>query len=283
MSVFDELTGRLERWEALDRVARPLTAAVGRIVEPWFVRNLLSGTAMGHPLHPILTDIPIGAWSMATLLDTVGRPGTEPAADLLVTTGVIAAIPTAAAGLNDWSDTQGPTNRLGLVHAVANTTALGLYAGSLIARRRGRRATGKALALAGLGALLSGGFLGGHLSYVKGVNVNHTAWHQGPADWTDVLPETELHPGQHRLVRTGGISVLLVRTGDRIDALDSLCSHMGGPLEHGQIDDGCVTCPWHGSTFRLTDGRIVRGPASTPQPSYETRIHQGRIQLRARP
>ncbi|MGQ1836865.1 Rieske 2Fe-2S domain-containing protein [Kocuria turfanensis] len=283
MGVLNDLTGRLERWEALDALARPLAAGVGRAVRPRPVRNLLGGSAVGHPLHPPLTDVPIGAWSMATLLDLAGGPAAEPAADLLIATGLAAAVPTAATGLHDWSDTQGAASRVGLVHAAANSTALGLYAASLLARRRGHRGTGKALALAGLGALSGGGFLGGHLSFAQGVNVNRTAWRRGPAEWTDVLAEAELGEGEARRVPAGRVSVLLVREGARIHALDSVCSHLGGPLERGGIADGCVECPWHGSVFRLADGGVVRGPASYPQPSYETRVQDGRIQLRARP
>jgi hypothetical protein len=115
---------------------------------------------------------------MSALLDAAGGPAAEGAADLLVAAGVVAAVPTAAAGLNDWSDTAGPPTRVGLVHATLNTTALSLYLASLVARARGRRRAGKALGLAGLGVLLGGADLGGHLSFGMGVNVNRTAWQQ---------------------------------------------------------------------------------------------------------
>lgn len=282
MKVLDDLVGRVERWKALDRVGRPAAAAVGRVVSPRPVRNLLSGTALGHPAHPLLTDLPIGAWSMATLLDLVGGRAAEPAADLLVVTGMATAVPTAATGLNDWSDTKGAARRVGQVHAASVNVGLALYTASFVSRRRGSRTTAKALGLAGLGAVMVGGFLGGHLSYGLGVNVNRTAWRRGPKDWTEVLGEAELAPGGHRLVQAGTVSVLLVRESDGITALDSVCSHMGGPLEEGTFADGCVTCPWHGSTFRLRDGGIVHGPASVPQPAYETRVQEGRIQVRAR-
>ncbi|MDI3331736.1 MAG: Rieske (2Fe-2S) protein [Micrococcus sp.] len=283
MRMIDDLVGGVERWRALDGIGRPVAAAVSRAVSPRPVRNLLSGTALGHPAHPVLTDLPIGAWSMAAVLDVVGGRAAEPAADLLVATGVAAAVPTAATGLNDWSDTKGAARRVGQVHAAANTIGLALYSASYAYRRRGRRTTGKALGLAGLGAVLAGGFLGGHLSYALGVNVNRTAWRRGPRDWTDVLDEAGLAPGGHRLVPAGDVSVLLVRDDGAITALDNVCSHMGGPLQEGTIADGCVTCPWHGSTFRLEDGSIVRGPASVPQPAYEARVQDGRIQVRARP
>jgi len=250
-------------------------------VRPRVVRNLLSGTDLGHPLHPVLTDVPIGAWVMSALLDAAGGPAAEGAADLLVAAGVVAAVPTAAAGLNDWSDTVGPEARVGLVHAALNTTAVSLYLASLVARARGRRRGGKVLGLAGLGVLTGSAYLGGHLSFGMGVDVNRTAWEQRPDQWTPVLADSELADGQHRRADAGGVPVLLYRTAGTVYALDSTCSHMGGPLEEGTISDGCIICPWHGSTFRFDDGTIVRGPASTPEPCYQTRIQDGRIEVRA--
>jgi nitrite reductase/ring-hydroxylating ferredoxin subunit len=219
---------------------------------------------------------------MATLLDAVGGPASEPAADTLVAVGIATAVPTAAAGLNDWSDTQGKSRRVGLVHAVVNGTALCLFSSSAVARASGNRSIGKTLGLAGFGVLMFGGFLGGHLTFSNAVNVNRTADRTGPRKWTPVLAESELADGEHRKVDAGKVSVLLYRSGTGILALDSMCSHMGGPLAEGTIADGCVTCPWHGSTFRLGDGHIVRGPATTPQPSYEARVNDGQVEVRRR-
>jgi nitrite reductase/ring-hydroxylating ferredoxin subunit len=229
----------------------------------------------------MLTDVPIGAWGMSALLDTVGGPSAERAADLLVTAGVLAAVPTAASGLNDWSDTYGPDTRVGLAHAALNTAALSLYAASLAARLRGNRAGGKVLGLTGFSVLLAGSYLGGHLTFVRGVNVNHTAWQEGPQDWTAVLADAGLPDGEHRKVDVDGVPVLLYRATGKVLALANTCSHMGGPLDEGTIADDCVTCPWHGSIFRFADGGIVRGPASSPQPRYEVRISGERIEVRA--
>jgi nitrite reductase/ring-hydroxylating ferredoxin subunit/uncharacterized membrane protein len=282
MRVLHEAARRVERMEALDRVAKPVAGAVGRAVRPRIVRNLLSGTNLGHPLHPMLTDLPIGAWTMATLLDAVGGAAAAPAADLLVGAGVVAAVPTAASGLNDWSDTHGAETRVGLVHAAANTTALSLYIASLVARLRGRRRPGRVLGQLGFAVLAAGGYLGGHLGYVRGVNVNHTAWHERPDEWTAVLPDSELAEGQSRAVDTAAGRILLARCAGQVLALDSVCTHAGGPLEEGVVADGYVTCPWHGSMFRLADGEIRRGPASTPEPGFETRVLGGQIEIRAR-
>jgi nitrite reductase/ring-hydroxylating ferredoxin subunit len=185
---------------------------------------------------------------------------------------VVAAVPTAAAGLNDWSDTAGPETRVGLVHAAVNTTALSLYLASVVAGARGRRRGGKALGLAGLGVLPGGGYLGGHLCFVLGVDVNRTAWEQRPSQWTPVLADTELADGELCRADAGGVPVLLYRTDGTVYAPASTCTHMGGPLQEDTISDGCVTCPWPGSTFRFADGSIVRSPASTPEPCYQMRI-----------
>lgn len=282
MNPLHALVDAIEHYNRLDGVASATSKAVGKAVQPRVVRNTLSGTSLGHPLHPVLTDFPIGAWTMATLLDAVGGRAAEPAADILVAAGIATAVPTAATGLNDWSDTQGKSRRVGLVHALANGTALCLFSSSAVARASGNRATGKLLGLAGFGALMFGGFLGGHLVFSKAVNINNTAGRTGPRQWTPVLAESELAEGDRRKVEAGSISVLLYRSGSRIQALDSVCSHMGGPLDEGTIADGCVTCPWHGSTFRLDDGHIVRGPATTPQPAFETRVNEGQIEVRRR-
>lgn len=276
-----ELVRRIERFTVLDKLTKPVAGLVSKAVRPRWVRNLLSGTKLGHPAHPLLTDLPIGAWSMSALLDTVGGASAEPAADLLIGTGILSAIPTAMTGLNDWSDTIGAETRVGAVHASANVTALGLYAASLIARRGGRRDRGKALGLAGFGVLMVGGYLGGHLSYARAVNVNHNAFEHRPQEWNPVLADAELGEGEHRRVTAGEAAVLLARDNGELYALANTCGHAGGPLDQGELLDGCVVCPWHASTFRLTDGSIVRGPASVPQPTYQTRVRDGKIEVRS--
>ncbi|HJT03295.1 MAG TPA: Rieske (2Fe-2S) protein [Pseudonocardiaceae bacterium] len=281
MAFAHALVRRIEGFTALDKVAKPLAGLVGKAVQPRAVRNLLSGTNLGHPAHPMLTDLPIGAWSMSALLDIFGGADAERAADLLVGAGILSAVPTAATGLNDWSDTIGGERRIGAVHATANVAALTLYLASLIARRGGARGTGKVLGLTGFGVMVVGAYLGGHLSFAKGVNVNHTFLEHRSQDWTTVLAEAELVEGELRRVSVGEAPVLLVRDDGQIYALANTCSHAGGPLDEGELADGCVICPWHASTFRLTDGHVVRGPATIPQPAYQTRVRDGKIEVRA--
>lgn len=280
MAVSTAMIKRIEGFAPTDRVARPLQRLASRLVAPTPVRNALSGTYVGHPLHPMLTDVPIGSWLAAALLDTVaGEPG-ERAADLLVSAGIAAALPTALSGLNDWSDTYGPDTRVGLAHAAGNVATLGLFASSLGLRLGGRRTAGRAVGYAGLVTLMGAAYLGGHLTFVRGINVNHTAFEERPSEWTDVAADTDVPEGKTVKVTAGGASVLLHRADGRLYALASTCSHLGGPLEEGSVSGGCVTCPWHGSIFRLADGRIVRGPASTPQPTYEARVAGGRVEVR---
>lgn len=275
------LIKRIEEFEGFDRIAQPLQQWAAKLVQPRPVRNALSGTNLGHPLHPMLTDVPIGTWLAAGVLDTVGGEAAAPAADLLVGVGIAAAVPTALSGLNDWSDTYGAETRLGFAHAAGNVAALGLFGASLVSRLAGKRSAGRALGYAGLATMTAGGYLGGHLSFVRGVNVNHTAFEERPSDWTDVAGDADIGEGASRKVHAAGATVLLHRRHGQLYALANTCSHLGGPLDEGKVDDGCVTCPWHGSVFRFDDGKIVRGPASTPQPTYETRIADGRIEVRA--
>jgi len=278
-------TERIGTIEAFDGVAKPTAAAVKRMIGRGFVKDTLSGTQLGHPAHPLLTDVPIGAFTSAAILDVVGGASTDGAADLLVAAGIASAVPTAVSGAADWSETYGEDTRTGFVHALANVAALVLYGGSLIARRAGRRDLGRALGFAGFGLMSAGGYLGGHLSYSRGVGVNNTFFQHPPEDWTTALSFTELADGKPHRVEIGDATVLLVRQGDSVHAIGSRCSHAGGPLDEGAIDPAActVTCPWHQSEFRLDSGAVVHGPASVPQPAYDARIIDGRVEVRLRP
>jgi nitrite reductase/ring-hydroxylating ferredoxin subunit/uncharacterized membrane protein len=274
---------RLEQATALDQPARKLASVVGAATQPRLVKNALSGTWLGHRLHPALVPVPIGLWSGALLFDLVATYRARWAADVLVGAGVASALPTAAAGLSDWADAEPEARRVGLVHASCNTLAVLCYSASLVARLLGRRKAGVALSLAGASAMGAGGFLGGHLAYVQGVGVERKRFAGGPREWTAVLDAAELQDRQPRLVRAGDTEVVLYRDAGPIYALWASCTHQGGPLADGTFADGCVVCPWHGSTFRLSDGKVVRGPAAASQPVYETRILNGKIELRATP
>jgi nitrite reductase/ring-hydroxylating ferredoxin subunit/uncharacterized membrane protein len=274
---------RLEEAEALDEPAGRLAEAVAVATRPRLVKNALSGTWLGHRFHPLMVPMPIGFWSGALLFDLVATRRARWAADVLVGAGVAAALPTAAAGLSDWADAEPEARRVGLVHASCNTLALVCYSASLVARLLGGRKAGVGLSLAGAAAMSAGGYLGGHLAYVQAVGVERKRFAGGPKEWTGVLDAAELEEGRPRVVRAGDAEVLLYREGNRLHALWASCTHQGGPLAEGGFADGCVTCPWHGSTFRLADGHVVRGPAAASQPVYEARVTDGKVEVRAAP
>ncbi|HEU4900101.1 MAG TPA: Rieske 2Fe-2S domain-containing protein [Actinomycetota bacterium] len=272
---------RLERAEVLDEPAEALVKIVGPATRPRVVKNALSGTWLGHRFHPLMVPLPIGFWTGALLFDLIATRRARWAADTLVGAGIVAAVPTAAAGLSDWADAEPDGRRVGLVHATCNTLALLCYSSSLAARLLGWRKAGVGLGLAGATAISAGGYLGGHLSYVQAVGVEKRRFAGGPESWTPVLDAADLAEGSPRVVRAGDTEVLLVREGHRLHALWASCTHECGPLAEGHFADGNVTCPWHGSTFRLADGKVVRGPAAASQPVYETRVVDGKIEVRA--
>jgi nitrite reductase/ring-hydroxylating ferredoxin subunit/uncharacterized membrane protein len=274
---------RIQRSQTLDRVGRALAVGFSRAVRPGTLKDLLSGTWLGHPAHPMLTDVPIGAWTSAFVLDMVEGEGARSASDLLIGLGVVAALPTAVSGLSDLSDVVKDEDRsLGVAHAVGNILAVSLYAASFILRRRGRRTAGKGLSMAGAAVATGGAYLGGHLVYRQVVGPSQAALDRPVEEWTAVLEEGSLSEGDPKRVNVGGTDILLFRSADRTYALANRCSHRGGPLHKGEVSDGRATCPWHLSTFDLADGSVVRGPATAPQPAYDVRVRNGQIEVRSR-
>jgi nitrite reductase/ring-hydroxylating ferredoxin subunit/uncharacterized membrane protein len=278
-----ELAERIGAVAALDGPAEAVAKWVRGAVPRGPVKDTLSGTPLGHALHPFLTDFPIGTWTSSLLLDLFGGREARPAARRLIAAGVLASLPTAASGISDWADTTPASDevrRVGAVHAVANVAALGLYTASLAARRGDRHARGVALGLAGIGALSVGGHLGAHLSYAKAVGVDQTAFAEAPEDWTDVLDDAALPEGELRRAEVDGLAIVLARVRGQVHALADRCAHRGGSLSEGELDGECVQCPLHGSLFSLADGSVERGPSAYPQPVYEVRVENGRIAVR---
>ncbi len=277
----EKISEYIEQLETLDPLFDPVQKAVQTVVpEQSKLKEILSGTWLGEPLHPPLTDIVIGTWTSALLLDLFGSKQTHKAADGLVAAGVLAAIPTATAGLSEWSELSGGRRRVGDVHALGNTTALVLHALSWAARRRGNRVPGVALSALGYAVATCSAWLGGHLSFGTGVGVNQTAFEDAPEEWTAVLDEAELEEGKLTGARADGVGVLLVRKEKNLYGLIDRCSHRGCSLHEGNLEEDTVVCPCHGSTFRL-DGSIVKGPAASPQPALQVRVEHGKVEVRA--
>lgn len=251
------------------------------------IADALHGTWFGHPLHPALTDIPIGAWALASGFDAYAGLGgghhAERTADSLIAIGVVAAVPTALAGMADYSAMEEDAIAVGTAHALLNSAGLGLYLLSMWARANNRRGLGVLLSTTALGLVGASAGLGGDMIYRRSVGVNHAPSATAPTDWMAVLPLTEIAEYEARRVEIDGTPVLVYRDVEAVYAIGAVCSHAGGPLEQGTIDGACVECPWHQSVFDMRDGHVVHGPATLGQPSYQARIRDGKIEIRLHP
>jgi nitrite reductase/ring-hydroxylating ferredoxin subunit/uncharacterized membrane protein len=287
-------------------VSLQLTKRIAEAVPPWLddtakrvqapvqqffsarpgLHNLLDGTWLGVPLHPVLTDVPMGAWTSAFALDLVatltGSEAADQAADGALAVGIAGALPAAATGTADFRDLIGEERRIATVHALLNVAGLVLNVSSLAQRRLGNRGAGRVLSAAGLAASASAAHLGGELSFGLGVRVNHTFADTQPSEFVAVADESELQGQDVKAVVADGTSVLIARSqSGELCAIANTCSHLGGPLNEGTRDGDVIACPWHGSRFDLCTGAVVEGPAVFAQPHYEVRAKDGKIELRA--
>src|SRR2546426_1118376 len=206
-----------QRW--LDRIGdllqQGITAAFESLgTDTRALKNLLHGTWVGHPLHPILTDVAIGGWTTAVALDLLDQVAddelTASGADAALGLGLLGAVGSAITGANDWQHTDGKPRRLGVAHAVLNATATALFTTSLIARLAGSRSSGRWLAWLGLGISTGAAYIGGDLVFGEQIGVNHAAGQSIPDDYTAALPDAELHEDEPHLAEVGGTRVVLV-------------------------------------------------------------------------
>lgn len=265
----------LERTEKLDGLVG-LGQRWARLLRPGRGRDALYGVWLGHPLHPMLVQAPIGLWLSASVLDA--WPDGEQASRRLVLLGLAAAVPAALAGTADWSEQHEQQMRVGAVHAMANGAAAGLYLASLVTRAGPRS---RALRLAGLAVAGFSGLLGGHISFrlAGGANQAEPVPHLVEPGWHDLMPAAALadHSPVKRML--GDVPVVVIRDDRQVHVLAERCSHLSGPLSEGELAGDCLTCPWHGSVFRVSDGTVVRGPATAPQPVFQVRVIGGIIQV----
>jgi nitrite reductase/ring-hydroxylating ferredoxin subunit len=279
-----QLIDRLEQAAGLD----PVVSAgqrVARLIRPGKVRDALHGVWLGHPLHPVLVQAAAGAWLSASVMDLAGDPE---AARLLAAVGLAAAVPAVVAGAADWSEQHEQQMRVGVVHAAGNAVAASLYGASLAAR--GPRLS-QLLRLSGLAAVSVSGLLGGHISFRLAGGANHAedVPHLLTPGWHYLMVAADLPEGKPVRQLVGEVPVVAIRTAGTVHVLADRCSHMSGPLSEGKLSvgelsagglsGGCLTCPWHGSVFRVADGSVARGPATAPQPSFEVREVGGAIQV----
>jgi nitrite reductase/ring-hydroxylating ferredoxin subunit/uncharacterized membrane protein len=272
----DKLAGPLQNW---------LLQLYGQPGQPnRKIKDLLNGTWLGHALHPVFTDVPLGAWSGTMMLDLAWlnneSEGLAAGADITMALGIVGATAAAVTGVTDWSDLDGTDRRVGLMHGLLNSGILLTNIGSLAMRLTGRRRAGIALSTVGYLASLFSAYLGGEMSYAKGIGVNHDAWEGGSDDFVAVMNAEDLSENTLTRVDAAGIPAVLLKQGSTIYAIGAVCTHLAGPLDEGTCEDGVVTCPWHGSRFRMSDGSVVNGPAVYAEPTFKVRVRDGKIELR---
>lgn len=283
----------IAKQEWLDEIADPLQKAIRDLWRTGFgrskrfrsdaareIKNLLHGTWLGHPLHPVLTNIPVGAWTAAAVLDLIGA---DDAADTAVGLGLLGAIGSAVTGLTDWSDTDDRARKVGVMHALLNVAATSLYATSLVMRRSKRRQSGVALSMLGYAISGAAAYLGGHLVFGEQIGVDHTATADSkqPEKFTKVMAASDLRENKPARVEADGVAIVLVKRGDRIFALTETCPHLGGPLSEGKLVGDAIQCPWHQSELALDDGHVVNGPTTFPARCFDVRVRSGQIEVRA--
>jgi nitrite reductase/ring-hydroxylating ferredoxin subunit/uncharacterized membrane protein len=236
------------------------------------IKDLLNGTWLGHPVHSAATDLPIGALTVAIVLELVGQ---HTAADIALVVAVVSILGSVVTGLADYTDVDGTARMRATVHATVMLISLVLFVVSLLMRggNSADRSLPTILVLLGFATISLGAAIGGDLVYLIGTNVNRHAWRGAGAKWLalDLGDLPDIPEGGPTKAKAGANTLILVRAGDTIHALHETCAHAGGPLAEGKIVDGCIQCPWHGSRFRLADGHVARGPATYDQPAYEVR------------
>lgn len=248
------------------------------------IRNFLNGTWLGEPLHVVLTDVPVGAWSVAMAFDVLdmirARREFAVAADTSIAIGLLAAAGAAVAGVTDWSDVDPPARRTGFIHGLLNLSATALFTTSLVLRKKKSRAGGRVCAALGYAVMSYAAHLGGEMVYDHRVGVDRTAGQVFPKEFVAVMPDSELRDEKPTRALHNGVPILLVRRGERVFALAETCSHFSGPLADGKLVGNTIECPYHNSRFALEDGRVVDGPAVHPQPCLEVRVRDGQIEVR---
>lgn len=248
------------------------------------LQDLLQGVWLGHPLHPVVVGVPMGAWTVAFVLDAVDAvvpraDGFRQAAQLSVGLGLLGGIGAALAGLADWQHTHDSARRAGLVHGVLNTVALTLHGSSWLDRRRGEHGRAKAASTLGYGLAIASSYLGGTLVFRHRVGVDHSDGRLMPRVFVPVLAEPALPEDTPTAVDCSGVPVVLIRHQGRISALGGACSHLAAPMAEGWLYRGCLVCPWHGSRFDLQTGAAVRGPATSPLTYFQTQVREGQIEV----
>jgi nitrite reductase/ring-hydroxylating ferredoxin subunit/uncharacterized membrane protein len=283
LSPLEPVVRGVESAAVLDPVGKAVGKTVRKLLSGGKLKEALSGTWLGHAVHPMLTDVVIGSFTSATMLDLLGGDEFDGASQRLIAVGIVAYAPTALTGVNDWADTEPAADavrRTGLVHAASNAIGLALYTASLVARRRGSRTRGVVLGGLGWSVMGAGAYLGGHLTLGQGVGPDQTVFDPGSTEWLPAADAGQLQPGRPTRVVVDDTPVLLLKDGELIYAIHDRCSHRGCSLSDGELDGEEIVCACHGSRFDRRDGSLKHGPATAPQPAFQVRDRDGVIEIR---
>ncbi len=240
------------------------------------IQHFLNGTWLGHPVHAVVTDVPIGALTVSIVADLISQPVV---ADVSLVLGILAMIASAVTGLADYTEVDGTARNRATVHSAIMVVALVLYAISLLIRSGQPADRLVPIVLAGVAYLLLalGANIGGDLVYLVGTHVNRHAWRGAGTKWIklDLGGLPDIPEGGPTKLKAGINDLAVIREGDRILAVHAQCAHAGGPLAEGTLVGDAIECPWHGSRFRMANGHVVRGPAMYDQPAYDVRRADG--------
>ena len=256
------------------------------------LKDLLHGTwPLGHPLHPAVTDLTVGAYTAMVVLDVLtlvaGEPGLARAADVVLVLGLATSLVSALSGLTDWNDTYGEERRNGMLHGLVMVAGTAAFVASLALRGGGQRELAIAIAFAAWLVMLAGAYLGGEQVFGYGTQVNRHAWTKQPAKWQrlDVRADGLEDRTPVTAKTKQGVDVMIAKVDGAIYAIANTCTHAGGPLNEGTWTGGdrcLIQCPWHGSRFSVKDGTAAGGPATFDAPVFEVRVEDGSIEVRAR-
>jgi nitrite reductase/ring-hydroxylating ferredoxin subunit/uncharacterized membrane protein len=269
-----------------DGLANLLNRLYGALGAPGkLLQDFLNGSWLGHPLHAVLVDVVVGGYTMLIALDLLGlvlHVDVEPAGIIILGLSTLAGLSALLSGLTDYKDTaSGDERNTTVLHGTINTIAIVVYLVAFVLRLAGSLDASRLVAIVAYLVISLGAYVGGHVVFKYGYMVNHNAFAKGKRakEFTPILPAAELAEGTLTKAMLGATALVLVRRGNLVHALKETCSHAGGPLSEGELRGDEIVCPWHASHFRLADGHVLHGPASTRQVRYEARLNAGQVEV----
>ena len=271
-------------WNGIAAVSRGFYRMLGGPGK--LLQDFLNGSWLGHSLHAVLVDVVVGGATMAVALDILrvyfAVEGLETATTWVVGLSAVAGVGAITTGLTDFKDTaEGNERNVTGLHGLINIVAVVIFFVSLLQRTGGGHDVGFWTFLVGYLVISVGAYIGGHVVFKYGYMVNHNAFARGKkaAEFTAVMPADGLAENAPTRASFGATNLVVVRRGDVVFALKETCSHAGGPLSEGTLHGDTIVCPWHSSAFRLADGAVRHGPASTRQVAYRARIANGQVEI----